>query len=173
MFFSSLCFYEKQVTDNNCSDTSTYFLVNFALVLYYTYTVGMKLCSQKCVLDASFSTLFCLDAELLHCCQRGLDSWVWAQHQQRDLPKGQGLWFELVLNVLDFWQVHVAPDFTFSDFWCIFSYCGSLYNTSLIEIEHDNNRKTARGWQANKANAVTGGQLTGSVFSGFSCIFQL
>lgn len=117
MFFSSLCFYEKQVTDNNCSDTSTYFLVNFALVFHYIYSVGMKLCSQKRVLDVSFSTLFCLDAELLNCCQRGLGSWVWAQHQQWDLPIGQGLWFQLLLNVLNFRQVHVAPDFTFSYFW--------------------------------------------------------
>lgn len=68
MVFSSLCFYEKQVTDNNWSDTSTYFLVNFALVFYYPYTVGIQFYSQNCMMDLSFSLLFCLDAEISHCC---------------------------------------------------------------------------------------------------------
>lgn len=34
MAFSSLCFYEKQVADNNWSDTPTYFLGNVALGCY-------------------------------------------------------------------------------------------------------------------------------------------
>lgn len=82
MVFSSLCFYEKQVTDNNWSDTSTYFLVNFALVFHYTYTVGIKFYSELCVCILSFSMLFCLDAEILHCCQHELNTCVLVQSQQ-------------------------------------------------------------------------------------------
>lgn len=40
MAFSSLCFDEKQVVDNNWSDTWTYFLVNVALVCYCTSSDG-------------------------------------------------------------------------------------------------------------------------------------
>lgn len=66
MVFSSLRFYEKQVTDNNWSDTLTYFLVNFASVFYYTYATGIKFYSHTCVMDLSSHILFLLHAETLH-----------------------------------------------------------------------------------------------------------
>lgn len=59
MAFSSLCFYEKQVADNNWSDTSTYFLVNFASVGYCTYSERRSFSSQNCRMDLRFTVLFC------------------------------------------------------------------------------------------------------------------
>lgn len=47
MAFPSLCFYEKQVADNNWSDTPTYFLVNVALVCYCASSEGRSFSSLR------------------------------------------------------------------------------------------------------------------------------
>lgn len=92
MVFFSLCFYEKQVTDNNCSDTPTYFPVHFALVFHYPHTVGMQGFSQNHAVDFSFRPLSCRDASIAHGC--------WASTPTAELCH----------------QVHMAPPSPFSYF---------------------------------------------------------
>lgn len=172
MVFSSLCFYEKQVTDNNWFDTLTYFPVNFALVFYYTYAVGMKFFSQNCVMDLSTSVLFFR----LNSC-----ALVW---DQRWVPPTQ---HRLILNCPQRTQLLASlPDFTCSYFFYVFSCCRSPYNTSLLkqntaETEHDDYPGSLWPLEVQRA----GDEQTKAILSlligsplpvsekGGSCIFQL
>lgn len=156
MAFSSICFYEKQVADNNWSDTPTYFLVNVALVCYCASSEGRSFSSLRGKTGGRIWGSLCFSAEM-----QGSHTAVSSVSTEPARPA-----HSMRAGILNCPQGAQLLGSSRCCFWhslYIFSYWRSSYNTNLLR--HNPRFLWSLERQSNQYWHFTGCQFIGSFCS--------